>query len=69
MSVMHSAVVAGITYTITREVAGGAFTPHADGEVIGAAGRLSAARAAARRHSGSNIVWTDEAQQRALGNG
>lgn len=67
--IMYSATVAGTVYTITREIAGGAFTPRADGEVIGTAGRLSDARGAVRAHSGGrSIQWTDEAQQRALGN-
>lgn len=63
--VMHSATSAGTVYTITREIAGGAFTLRADGQVIGSAGRLRSARAAAQRHSGRSIQWTDEAQQRA----
>lgn len=61
MSIQYSATgTAGQTYTVTRDIAGGGFTPRVDGTVIAAAGRLGRARSAAARHNGHGLNWTDE---------
>jgi hypothetical protein len=65
MSIHYSATGAA-EYTITREIAGGAFTPRAYGVAIRPAGKLRAARAACVRHNGGQLEWTDVAQARAL---
>lgn len=59
MSVHYSAVGATATYTITRDVAGGPFTPRADGVAIRPAGRLRDAKAQCHRHNGGPLEWVD----------
>lgn len=60
MSIHYSAVGATVTYTITRDVAGGPFTPRADGVAIRPAGRLKDARSACQRHNGGPLEWVNE---------
>jgi hypothetical protein len=68
MSITHRAETDNGVYTITREIAGGGFTPRADGVAIRPAGKLRDAKAQCRRHNGgAALEWTDCAQARALG--
>lgn len=67
MSIQYSAQTETSLYTITRDIAGGAFTARHNGEAIAPAGRLRSARAACHRHNGGALDWADEAQLRALG--
>ena len=65
MSIHYSATGATSIYTITRKIAGGGFTPHADGVAIRPAGKLRDAKAQCRRHNGADLNWVNESQARA----
>jgi hypothetical protein len=60
MSIQYIAETVNGTYTITRDIAGGPFTPRHNGEPINPAGRLRSARAAAFRHNGGTLDWADK---------
>ena len=65
---LHSAwatIGDGSVYTITREIAGGPFTPRINGVAIRPAGRLRDARHACVRHNGGPLEWVNESQRRA----
>ena len=65
MSIHYSATGAdNQSYTITRETAGGGFTPRVDGVAIAPAGRLRHAREACRRHASHGLEWTDEVKSK-----